>query len=265
MTDKPERRPDDETLARWLRDLPRAEADPAFREKLREGFADGSLGKERPASPRRIWVPFAVAAAAAVIILAGLGLLNRGPALQVAAVSGSGTVLAGDAAILTSDLAALNEGLKPGVRVELPGEVTLDLVSPEVATYQVTGGSKISVPGSPGRWFGRAIACSVMVGEVRLATGNRFPGSELRLYTPDGMVVVTGTLLSVQCDSLGTCVCVLEGSALVGVNEQDLEPVTPGNRKIMLRDGTVKIIPVKPMHRDGVLEFAETLKHRPSH
>jgi len=262
MTDKPEHRPDDETLAQWLRDLPQAEADPAFREKLKESFADGTLGEEDSAPPRRIWVRFTAAAAAAVVLLAGLSVLNRGPSLRVAAVSGSGTVRLAANAIETSDLAALDQLLKPGKRLVLPGEITLDLASPDVATYQVTGGTHFTVPGSPGRWFDRAVACSVLVGEVRLATGNRFPGSELRLYTPDGMVVVTGTLLSVQCDSLGTCVCVLEGTAQVGVNEQDLEPVTPGNRKIMLRDGTVKIIPVKPMHRDGVLNFSKTLEHR---
>jgi hypothetical protein len=31
--------------------------------------------------------------------------------------------------------------------------------------------------------------------------------------------------------------------------------VEPGYRKVMMRDGTVEIIPVKPMHRDGVLDF----------
>ena len=32
--------------------------------------------------------------------------------------------------------------------------------------------------------------------------------------------------------------------------------------KIMLRDGTVEIIPVKPMHRDGVLDFDQRLGDR---
>jgi ferric-dicitrate binding protein FerR (iron transport regulator) len=75
------------------------------------------------------------------------------------------------------------------------------------------------------------------------------------------MVVVTGTLLSVQCDTLGTCVCVLEGKARVGVDESDLEIVTPGLRKVMMRDGTKEIIPVKPMHRDGVLDFDDRVDH----
>jgi hypothetical protein len=45
------------------------------------------------------------------------------------------------------------------------------------------------------------------------------------------------------------------------VDKQDLETVTPGYRKIMLKDGTKEIIPVKPMHRDGVLNFSESIGH----
>ena len=98
------------------------------------------------------------------------------------------------------------------------------------------------------------IAIEVALDEARHRR-HEFAGTELRVYTPEGLVVVTGTLLSVQSDEGGTCVCVLEGTAQVGVDEDDLEPVTPGYRKIMLRDGTKEIIPVKPMHRDGVLDF----------
>jgi ferric-dicitrate binding protein FerR (iron transport regulator) len=262
MTDKPDRRPDEEQMDQWLRDLPAAEADPLFRDKLRDDFASGTLAKAQPPAPRRIWVRFAAVAAAAVVVLAGVSMLNQGPALSVLSVTGSGNVLIEGEAIDVSNTAALEDRLKPGARLVLPAGVTLDLETRDVATYELAGGTEVTLPGTPGRWFGRAVACSVLVGEVRLATGDRFAGTELRFHTPDGRVVVTGTLLSVQCDELGTCVCVLEGSARVGVNEEDLELVTPGNRKIMLKDGTVDIIPVKPMHRDGVLQFHENLKTR---
>jgi hypothetical protein len=38
--------------------------------------------------------------------------------------------------------------------------------------------------------------------------------------------------------------------------------VAPGFRKVMLRDGTNKIIPIQPAHRDGVLEFNRRLGDR---
>jgi hypothetical protein len=39
------------------------------------------------------------------------------------------------------------------------------------------------------------------------------------------------------------------------VNEADLQPVEPGYRRVMLRDGTKKILPIQEQHRDGVLDF----------
>ena len=201
-------------------------------------------------------------AAAAAAVLIGAVMLNRGPGLQVLDSAGTGPVQVGGVSVPLSDQRELQSRIKFGVELEVPVRATIDLWAKDIAIYEVTGGTRMTLPASPGRWIGRSVECSVFVGEVRLRTGERFSGSELRFYTPDGIVEVSGTLLSVQCDTLGTCVCVLEGSARVGVDEDDLELVTPGHRKIMLRDGTKKIIPVKPMHRDGVLDFSERMEKR---
>ena len=266
MTDRPNNRPDEETVAKWVRQLPDADADKTFRERLRVAFVNGELGgatedadaTARRPRPRRLrWVVPAVAAALALAFVT-ITLLNRGPQLRLIDATGSGIVRVDGQ---TTELES-GQVLGQGVRIDIPAGETIGLLAQGVALYEVTGGTQMTIPPTPGRWFNRAVECSVFVGELRLKTGARFAGSVLRVYTPDGIVEVTGTLLSIQCDSGGTCVCVLEGIARVGIDEDDLEPVTPGNRKIMLRDGTVKIIPVKPMHRDGVLDFNRRLGDR---
>jgi hypothetical protein len=240
-------------------------ADDSFREGLRSSFVHGELespaaesGTYDPEGGRRWWqwaVPVVGAVAATI---AAIFILNNGPGLRVLDVSdGSAVHIDGTPAILGT-----GQVLRAGTEVVVPEGETVDLLARGVTLYEVVGGTRITLPATPGRWFNRAVVCSVFAGELRLKTGAGFAGSDLRVYTPDGIVEVTGTLLSIQCDAEGTCVCVLEGTARVGVNDDDLEPVTPGNRKIMLRDGTVKIIPVKPMHRDGVLEFNERVGDR---
>jgi ferric-dicitrate binding protein FerR (iron transport regulator) len=264
MTDRPNNRPDEETVAMWVRQLPDADADDTYRERLRAAFISGELGgaagdahatAPRPRHWR--WVVPAVAAALA-FVLVSIALINRGPQLKLIDATGTGIVR------VDGETTELQSGqiLGQGVRIDMPAGETIGLLAQGVALYEVTGGTQMTIPPTPGRWFNRAVECSVFVGELRLKTGARFPGSVLRVYTPDGIVEVTGTLLSIQCDSGGTCVCVLEGDARVGIDENDLESVTPGNRKIMLRDGTVEIIPVKPMHRDGVLDFDQRLGDR---
>ncbi|UCH84183.1 MAG: FecR domain-containing protein [Candidatus Latescibacterota bacterium] len=268
MTDRDKQPIDEKTLSQWIQELQPRQADPAFRATLRADFVGGRLDEPaaRPADresfrPRLFWLRWVAPVAAAVVLLAVV-FLNSGPALRVAAVTGAGDIVIDGHAVPVGELDLLNERVKSGVAVQVPPDATLDLVAKDVALYELVGGTQVTLPSTPGRWFNRVVACSLFVGELRVKTGSDFVGAALRVHTPDGMVVVTGTLLSIQCDSGGTCVCVLEGSASVGVDESDLEPIEPGFRKIMLRDGTVDIVPVKPMHRDGVLEFDRRVGHR---
>jgi ferric-dicitrate binding protein FerR (iron transport regulator) len=114
----------------------------------------------------------------------------------------------------------------------------------------------------PGRWFSREVACSLFVGEIRIKTGRDFPGSRLLVYTPEGITEIAGTLLSIQRSQGGTCVCVLEGIARVGVDEDDMQVIRPGSRKVMYSDGTQEIISIEPTHRDGVLDFDKRVGER---
>jgi ferric-dicitrate binding protein FerR (iron transport regulator) len=263
--DRSKKHIDDETVAKWVRELPDAEPDAEFRERLRSAFVSGEIDSpdaaaapEAPAarpsraSARAPWWRWLVPVATAMAVIA-VFMFNRGPALEV--IEATGEVTVGGRPL--ADATPL-----PGATVEVAAGATLDIAAKGSAIYEVVGGTRMTLPESPGRWWGKAAACSLFVGELRLKTGAKFAGTELRVYTPEGLVVVTGTLLSVQCDEGGTCVCVLEGTARVGVDEADLEPVSPGFRKIMLRDGTKEIIPVKPMHRDGVLDFDDRVGSR---
>jgi len=269
MNDRPKDHMDDESIARGIRGLPDVAADTAFRSRLRSEFVSGAMAEDdsgrvdvSPESPRRRggrrWLWLAPVAAAAAITLM---VMNPGPRLRVLETAGDGYVRLGETPVQLSDLTRINDDLAAGMELVTAPNAALDLIADGVVLYEITPGTRMTVPGTPGRWFGREVEFTLTSGEVRMKTGPQYAGSTVRVQTPDGLVVVTGTLLSIQTDAGGTCVCVLEGTVRVGVDEADLEPVPPGQRKIMLKDGTVEIIPVKPMHRDGVLDFDERVGH----
>jgi ferric-dicitrate binding protein FerR (iron transport regulator) len=188
--------------------------------------------------------------------------LNRTPGLAVSAVAGAGDAVVDGRRVAMNDMKVLRSAVHAGSTIEVPQGATVDLAANDVAMVEVTGGTRMTIPRMPGRWFGRASACSLSVGEVRLKTGRRFKGSELRVFTPEGIAEITGTMVSVQRSAVGTCVCVVEGVAHVGVDRAHMEPVPAGSRKVMLADGTTRIMPIEPTHRDGVLEFDRRLGWR---
>jgi ferric-dicitrate binding protein FerR (iron transport regulator) len=263
MADGSNRHFDENEVSSWVQALPTVAADEDFHKRLRSAFVNGQLEPDRAATtdagrrekPRIAWGRWLIPMTAAAALLLAIITLNRPPELRVIQVAGQGDVRVDGRAVSLNDMASLTAGMQAGSEIETPPETLVDLMAEDVVLFEVAGGSRISIPKMPGRWFEREVACSLFVGEVRIKTGNRFPGSQLTVFTPEGIVEVTSTLLSIQRDEGGTCVCVLEGVAHVGVDRSDMQPVEPGYRKVMLRDGTVEIIPVKPMHRAGVLDF----------
>lgn len=258
---------DEAEIALRVSELSDVAAEPSFRERLRSEFVSGRIEGQsavsapperarpgRQPAPRGVWWRWAVPVLAGVAAVAVV-MLNRGPVPQVIAASGTGELRLDGRRVALADQDAWRASVRPGVEIETPRDAIVDILVDGVALYEVTGGTRMTIPRSPGRWFGRTVECSLFVGELRLKTGSDFKGAQLRVHTPDGLAEIVGTLVSVQCDANGTCVCVHEGTARVGVNETDLEPVEPGNRKIMMRDGTVDIIPVAPPHRDGLIDF----------
>lgn len=265
MTDRPKQHFDESDIPRWVQALPSVAADTDFRDRLKSAFISGEFETSRPGRPEKAvrrtdkprigWGRWLVPVGAAAVLLVTIMMLNRGPVLHVAEVTGQGDVRIDGRRVALNDVESLDTGIEGGREIETPPEAVLDLLASDVVLFEITGETRMSIPRMPGRWFQREVACSLFAGELRVKTGKRFAGSTLRIFTPEGLVEIAGTLLSVQRDAGGTCVCVLEGIAYVGVDRSDLQPVEPGYRKVMLSDGTVEIIPVKPMHRDGVLDF----------
>jgi hypothetical protein len=259
MNDRDSMHPDEERAAKSVRALPNVDADAAFRERLRREFVSGEI--ERTAVPVRRrrssrgsrWWPWALPAlvAAAVAVM----ILNRPPALTLIAVNGSGMARIDETEVSLADRDALQRALRPGATVELPDSAGIDLLSDHVVLMEATPGTRFTIPAAPGRLLHRSSTCTLIAGEVRIKTGDRFHGATLRVYTPEGLAEITSTMLSVQCDNGGTCVCVLEGTVHVGVDEADLKAVEPGYRRVMLRNGTKEIIPIQETHRNGVLDF----------
>jgi len=269
MTDRPKQNFDENAVPKLVRELPAVEADADFRARLRNAFVEGRLEAkpvpERPSGqdgPLLGWLRWLVPVAAAAVVLITFIMMNRPPALRIAQVTGRGEVLVNGRAIDVTDEVALSAALRAGAEIETPPGALIDVIAGNVVLFEVTGGTHMTIPPVPGRWFGSEAACSLLVGEIRLKTGKDFPGRTLTVYTPEGITEITGTLLSVQRGEGGTCVCVLEGVAHVGVDKADMQAVEPGYRKVMHSDGTEEIIPVLPLHRDGVLDFDKRVGNR---
>ncbi|MFH1277069.1 MAG: hypothetical protein ABIK65_01655 [Candidatus Eisenbacteria bacterium] len=251
-----------ERLAREaVRELTRPQADPAFRERLKRDFVAGAIPERAEPVPRRSgrgplrWSRFAPLAAAAVVLLAILAG-NRGPAPRLLGTSGEGTVTVDGRAIPTVRWDELAAALRPGARIELRDGAVLDVHYPGSMVWRLEEGTIATLPGAPGRWFSRSVECALEIGEAAVRSGPDFPGTSLTIRTGEGMIVLTGTLVSVFRNYEVTCVCVQEGTASIGVDEEDLETVSAGKRKVMFRDGSPSTITeIAPPHRDHLIEF----------
>jgi hypothetical protein len=274
MTDWSKDRLEEKDIRKMVRDLPQVGADADFRERLRGAFTEGrlemgpALGEPAGSSrPLLGWLRWSIAVAAAAVVLITVVTLNRPADLRIAQVVGEGEVWVDGATINVTDESALAAGIRAGAEVGTPPGAVIDLIAGNVVLFEIAGGTRMSIPPMPGRWFGREVACSLYVGEIRIKTGTDFRGSQLLVYTPEGVAEIAGTLLSVQRDEGGTCVCVVEGIARVGKNEDDMQSVKPGYRKVMHSDGTEEITSIEPTHRDGVLDFdrrvGDRIKRRP--
>ena len=130
--------PDDIRVCEVVRSLSQPVADATFRDQLRESFASGAIDT-RPAlretvrrnapAPGTRWrrfVPFAVAAAAAVIFLV-VGPVLRNPALNITAVHGANQIVLNGELVSCDDLTPLQAALHPGCRIEIPEDATVEV------------------------------------------------------------------------------------------------------------------------------------------
>jgi len=237
--------------------LPRAEPDPSFRARQKDLFVAGAYPREEPPVAARRPGPrtmrrafFALAGAAAVLLAIGVtAVMNAGPRWRVAgAQSAHGNVLVNDEPIPADDVASLNEALAPGAVIEWNGNGDLELVSRRHLALGIAPGTKMTLPAPPPRWFARSSRGSIETGTIRLASGPRFHGARVTIGTPEATVVMTGTMLSVIHEPMGTCVCVFEGAVRVLAGTHDMGMVPAGQRQVVFADGSE---PVRAEMRPG--------------
>ncbi len=216
-----------------VRSLPRSEAAPEFRERLRHAFVHGTLSGPAPrwTRPRAV---SAVMIPAAVVVVALLAWLGRPPEWKLVALHGHGEVVVDGHVYAATAVAAK---LAPGARVQLRGNVELELQGAGNLALQLIPGTEVTLPGLPGRWFPRRVIASVWGGEVRIVTGPRFRGAVLRIVTPEADIEVTGTTLAVIRDSTSTCVCTFAGSVQMAPIGGMPEAVIAGKRRFLYNDG----------------------------
>jgi len=238
--------PEEQRASEAVRSLPPPRPEAAFRARLKREFASGKIespgegrAQERPVARfwnRRapLWVAIPVAAAAAVVVV---GALNRGPRWELLSSRGSGDVVVDGVPVPIVDDAELARRLKPGVRLKLPADGQIEIASAGQVAIQVTAGTDLTLPATPGRWFWRRGRAGVANGEVRISTGAGFAGARLEVETPEVMVEVMGTTLAVIREPAGTCVCVLEGSVTVAATHESAGvPVQAGRLRFVFND-----------------------------
>ncbi len=253
--------PDQERARELVRALPALEADPAVKARLKRAFVSGELATKprertirlRPALRFPRWI-FAAAAVAAILVV--VPILNRGPAPTIPVSGVRGEVSIDGISIPAAEKERIAERLRPGARISLSDESELDVLYAETVVYQLAPETEMTLPASPGRWYGRNVSCELDYGELLILTGPDFPGKRLVVQTPEGTTVVTATLISVFRDSTVTCVCVYHGTASVGIDAEDMEAVPSGMRKVMFSNGRPSIVTeIAPPHEEHLITF----------
>jgi FecR-like protein len=176
--------------------------------------------------------PIAVATLAVVV-----ALTNRGPGWTVLTTAGDGIAVVDQTPVPLGHGEELQRRLRTGARLTVPDGCEMEIASAGSIVFQLTAGTELTLPGGPGRWFGRRVAGAVRHGEIRVTTGPAFHGARLRLETPEATVEVTGTTLAVICEPAGTCVCVYDGMVEVGARGGTTERVPGGRRRFVYNDG----------------------------
>lgn len=236
-------------------------ADAAFRERLKRQFRDGTISgpavrpdpREARGLPRWAWL--LVPAAAAAILVVVMLLPTPAPTWTV---YGHGQVEVAGQILSLDDPQLVARSLGTGGDVRVLDGSSLVLRLDDRLILALVEGTEASVPAPPGRGSDAPLVYEVRDGELRVKTGPGFPGSALHVLTAESRTEIVGTIVSVYKGSGYTCVCVLEGTALIGVDEPNLEEVPEGMLKIMFDDGSDPIVmDISPEHRAGLVEFSE--------
>jgi len=242
-----------------IRDVGPARADPAFREKLKRDYVSGTIRERKaPAHPRFFLFPAWQFASLLVAAVAAWVLVQvfQVPSWQIHAVLGEGWIKVGDQQVDARDFKRLADLVRPGARIRVDGEAALDIVAGDAILIELAGGSDVTLPAAPRRWFAKPLESALHSGEILLQTGPEFAGHTLIVRTAEGRTLVTGTAVSVYKGDDFTCVCVLEGTARVGKDEARMEDVGAGLRKVMFSgDRPSEVIDIEPHHAEELVKF----------
>ena len=243
-------------------------ADAAFRERLKREFSSGTIAEpvaseEKTRSFRfNPWAWVLVPAAAAVLLLAIFLPRNSAPAWSIQAVHGEGVIEVEGQPLPTGEPERIAQALVAGGHLLLPDGIGLDLRLDDRLILAVDKGSDVTLQALPEPGAQELLVAEVHDGELRIMTGPGFPGTEMHILTAEGRTEITGTIISVYKDDGYTCVCVLEGTALIGPDEHRLEEVGEGLLMVMFADGSDPIVAeISSDHETDLLEFEERYKH----
>jgi hypothetical protein len=236
-------------------------SDVAFRERLKRQFSDGTIA-ESGATPEREearllsrWTWLLAPVAAAAILLVVMMLPSTAPMWTV---YGQGQVEIGGQVLSLDDPQAIARALESGGEVLVLEGSSLDLRLDDRLVLALVEGTEATVPAPPGRGSEVPLVYEVRDGELRIMTGPGFPGAALHVLTAESRTEIVGTVVSVYKGGGYTCVCVLEGAALIGIDETSLEEIPEGMLKFMFDDGSEPfVMEISPDHREGLVEFSE--------
>jgi ferric-dicitrate binding protein FerR (iron transport regulator) len=242
-------------------------ADAAFRERLKREFSSGTIVE--PAAPREDsrtrsfprWAWVLVPVAAVLLLFAYFLPRTPAPAWSIQAVYGEGSIEIDGQSVATGESERLATALLAGGHVRLPDEVGLDLRLDDRMILALDAGSDATLPAPAELDAHGVLIAEVHDGEAHIMTGPGFPGIEMHFLTAESRTQITGTIVSVYKDYGYTCVCVLEGTALVGPDETRLEEVGAGRLMIMFDDGSDPMVTdISSDHEADLLEFEERYK-----
>lgn len=200
---------------------------------------------------RPIWYGAALAITAALLLYIALKPRSF---IEVAELRHVGAIVVDGIRFEAGSTIDVRGAIRPGARVRV-GEGSEFVISfGDVLLFQASSGADFTVPivsaSDPTSWSG-----SLEDGEIRFMTGNDFPGHTIAMSTPEGIVEVRGTMVSVYRDEGATCICVHEGTAMIGADEDDMQPIAAGKRLVLPREADPFVDDIAPPHEKDLVEF----------
>jgi ferric-dicitrate binding protein FerR (iron transport regulator) len=266
LTDSNDSHRDERNVTDAMRSAGPVRPNPEFRERLKREFVSGAIAEGRAGAAigevRASWLSYwpwiaAPAAAVAGLLLVVIGLRPAGD-WSVVGVTGSGQLRIDEQVLSAARDSDLPSAFGFGSRLSLDDSVALALKLDERVLLELDEGADVLLPEDPGARTDGLLVAEVRSGELRVKTGPSFPGHRLEIRTVDGLAAIDGTMVSVFRGNDLTCVCVLEGTARIGVDDANLELVPPGMRKVMFTDGRPSMVTeIEPHHAEGLQGFVE--------